>query len=259
MAYILRGPHILDLMTQHYGKPQSVLVVQQVHFYDQDSKEIKAEATETIRYIFPDMFRSETRSENTLRVHVAAKGAALTIIDEKIALKTETVFDLYKDILLYRSRKMMEKRMSYLGIDYSVTSLARFQGKIALVLGAEKPDENLSQIWIDKETFHPIRWLMVSDDSQATEGVMEIRYSEWRSVKGAWYPMHIDYYQNNVLVREIRVESLMVNPFFSQDLFDIERLSVKYLPAVHEVSDGSVSGELNEVDKTIDEFRKKFE
>jgi hypothetical protein len=258
-AYVLRGPHLLELMTQHYGRLNSLLVVQKVRYYTDNAEGIMVEADETLRYVFPNMFRSDTRSQNTRRIHVSAKGDVLTVIDKKIALKNETLFDLYKDILLYRSRRLLEKRLTSLGVDISITSLARFQGKIAYVLGAEKPDEYLPQIWIDKDSFQPIRWLTVLDHSEAPGNVLEIRYSEWRRVRGVWYPMHVDYYRDAVLIREIRVESLQVNPDFEENLFKIERLRADYMPAIREETDGSVSEELNEVEQTIDEFRKKFE
>lgn len=258
-AYILRGPHLLELMTQHFGRLKSLLVVQKVRYFPDQAEGIMVEADETLRYVFPNIFRSDTRSQNTLRIHVTVRGDALTVIDQKIALKNETLFDLYKDILLYRSRRLLERRLTVLGIDVAVTGLARFQGKIAYLLGAEKPDQYLPQVWIDKESFQPIRWLTMLDHSEESGAVLEIRYSEWRRVRGAWYPMHVDYYRNDVLIREIRVESLQINPAFASDLFKFEKLRADALPAVREDRDGSVSEELNEVEQTIDEFRKKFE
>jgi outer membrane lipoprotein-sorting protein len=257
-AYILRGPHILELMTQKYGKPRSMLVSQKVLFYHAGETGT-TEVSETLRYIVPEAFRSDSISENSERIHVMSKGEAMTVIDGKIAVTAETLFDIYKDILLYRSRELLRARLSALGVDMSVVAFGRFQDKIAFVIGAEKPDDPVSQVWIDKDSFLPIRWLMKADGFDAQKMDMEIRYSEWRQIDNAWYPMQIAFYQDEKPVREINVEELRMNLSFPKDLFDIERLKTKYVSAVPEVKDGSVSGEINEIEKSINEFRKKFE
>jgi outer membrane lipoprotein-sorting protein len=257
-AYILRGPHILELMTQKYGKPRSMLVSQKVLFYHAGDTGT-TEVSETLRYIVPEAFRSDSTSENSERIHVISKGEAMTVIDGKIAVTAETMFDIYKDILLYRSRELLGARLSALGVDLSVVAFGRFQDKIAFVIGAEKPDDPVSQVWVDKDSFLPVRWLMKADGSDAQKMDMEIRYSEWRKIDNAWYPMQIAFYQDEKPVREIKAEELRMNLTFPKDLFDIERLKTKYVPVVPEVKDGSVSGEINEIEKSINEFRKKFE
>ena len=257
-AYILRGPHILELMTQKYGKPGSMLVSQKVLFYHAGETGT-TEVSETLRYIFPETFRSDSISENSERIHVKSKGDTMTVIDGKIAITAETMFDIYKDILLYRSRELLRARLSALGVDMSVVAFGRFQDKIAFVIGAEKTDDPVSQVWIDKDSFLPIRWLMKAHGSDAKKMGMEIRYSEWRQIDNAWYPMQIGFYQDEKPIREIRVEALRMNLSFPRDLFDIERLKAKYMLAAPEVKDGSVSGEISEIEKSINEFRKKFE
>ncbi len=257
-AYILRGPHILELMTEKCGKPKSMLVSQKVLFYNAGEAGT-TEVNETLRYIFPEDFRSDAKSENSERIHLMSKGEAMTVIDGKIAVTGETLFDIYKDILLYRSRELLKARLTALGVDMSVVAFGRFQDKIAFVIGAEKADDPVPQVWIDKDSFLPMRWLMKADGSDAQKMGMEIRYSDWRQIDRAWYPMQIVFYQDEKPVREIRVETLRMNLSFPKDLFDIERFKATYVSAVPEAKDGSVSGEINEIEKSINEFRKKFE
>jgi hypothetical protein len=183
----------------------------------------------------------------------------MTVIDDKIAVTAETLFDIYKDILLYRSRELLKDRLTALGVDMSVVAFGRFQDKIAFVIGAEKPEDPVSQVWIEKDSFLPMRWLMKADGSDAQKMSMEIRYSEWRRIDNAWYPMQVAFYQDEKPVREIKVEALRMNLTFPKDLFDIKTLKAKYVAAVPEVKDGSVSGAIDEIEKSINEFRKKFE
>jgi outer membrane lipoprotein-sorting protein len=258
-AYILRGPHLLELLTQQYGKSESLMVVQKVLFYETDSGGVIAEADETLRYLFPDVFRSDSISPYASRVHLVSGGKTLTVIDEKILANDETLFDLYKDILLYRSRESLGKRLAAAGIDTSLTCLGRFENRIAVVLGSEKPNERVPQLWVDKETFQPMRWLLVDGTDEAPETAMEIRYDDWRQVNDTWYPMHVAIYKGGGIVREIRVEAVRVNPSFPKGLFDAERLEIKYLQSIPERPDTSVEGELSEIEKTINEFRKRIE
>jgi hypothetical protein len=258
-AYILRGPHLLELLTHQYGRSKSLMVVQKVLFYEAVTGEVLAEADETLRYLFPNVFRSDSISQHASRVHLVSGGETLTVIDEKIVADDETLFDLYKDLLLYRSRELLGKKLAAAGIDTSLTCLGRFEGRVAVVLGSEKPNERVSQVWVDKETFQPMRWVLVGGTDEAPGMAMEIRYNDWRQVNKAWYPMHIAIYKDGGIAREIRVEALRVNLSFPKGLLDTERLKIKYLQSIPERSDMSVDGELNEIEKTINEFRKRIE
>lgn len=257
-AYILRAPHILELMTRKYGKASSMLVKQEVLFHHAGETGM-TEVNETLRYIFPESFRSDANSENSERIHLMSNGETMTIIDGRIAVTGETMFDIYKDILLYRSRDRLTDRLTALGIDMSVVAFGRFEDRIAYVVGAEKPGDPVSQVWIDKDSFLPIRWLIKANDSDGQQTGMEIRYSDWRKIDNAWYPMQVVFYQDEKPVREIRVEALRTNLYFPKDLFDIQRLKARYILDAPEAGEGSVSRELNEIEKSLNEFRKKFE
>jgi len=258
-AYILRGPHIIELMVRQLGRPGTLLVSQRMMYYDDFFDKGVIEARETVRYVFPHTFRCDSRSENAERIWLVAHGDGLTIVDGKVAVTDEFQFDRYKDILLYRSRALLAARLSYLGVDITATSFERFEDGIVLVMGTEARDTRVNQVWVDKETFKPVRWLMPGQDMDGRHFMREIRYRDWRQVNSAWYPMHIQFFQDDILVREIRVDQMKVNPVFPEELFDISRLRFEHLAETMETDDEKVSDELNEVQETIDEFRKKYE
>ncbi len=258
-AYVLQGPHILELMTQKLGKLERLMVSQKLIFYDDSQEKGAVELVETLRYVFPETFRSDILSKNVERIQVLSKGVVLTVIDGKVAAEPETRFDRYKDILLYRSRMLLEQRLSILGVDVKVSSLGRFEGKPAYVLGAQYPDETVPQIWFDKDSFRPFRWIIMSRTGESSDDSLEVRYLKWGKSGKTWYPMRIKFYKNDILVREINVQNIKVNPSFSKDLFDIEYLKSIYKPAAPAVPDQSESEELDEVQKTIEEFKKIYE
>jgi outer membrane lipoprotein-sorting protein len=258
-AYVLPGPYILKLMTQNLGKAKSILVSQTLVIHDDTPQKSAVELSETLRYVFPEMFRSDTLSENVHRIHVLSKGRAVTVIDGKVADESDNRYDRYKDILLFKPRKMLQDKISLLGVDVMVSSLGRFQGKPAYVLGARYPDETAPQIWLDKDTFRPFRWIMTSKSEQNRENRLEVRYFEWQKVQNAWYPMRIEFFMAGVLVREIHVQNISVNSSFSEELFDINHLKSLYPQAASAEQELGKKDDLNEVQKTIEDFKKLYE
>ena len=258
-AYVLQGPHILELMTQKLGKTERLMVSQKLILYDDSLEKGAVELEETLRYVFPEAFRSDILSKNVERIQVLSKGVVLTVIDGKVTAEPETRFDRYKDILLYRSRMLLEQRLSMLGVDVKVSSVGRFEGKPVYVLGAQYPDESVQQIWFDKDSFRPFRWIIKSRTGESPDSSLEVRYLKWGQSGKTWYPMRIEFYKNDILLREINVKSIKMNPSFSKDLFDIEYLKSIYQTAAPVVPDQNESEELNEVQKTIEEFKKIYE
>ncbi len=264
-AYVLQGPHILELMIGKLGTAGRLSVSQKLILYDNNPQSTGFELTETLRYIFPEQFRSDILSDNAQRIHVISKGAALIVIDGKVVAENESWTDHYKDIILYRSRILLQKRLASLGVDVSVSSLGRFQGKIAYVIGAQYPDKSVPQVWIDKDTFRPMRWLITGKDdllSASTESCkdfLEVRYHNWQQAEKIWYPMLIEFYQNDILIRQINVDQITANPSFPEDLFDIKQLQSIYSPASPLASDQQKPEGLSEVQKAIEEFKKIYE
>jgi hypothetical protein len=258
-AYVLQGPHILELMTQKLGQTNRLFVSQTLILYGDQAQEAPVVLNEKLYYLSPENFRSDIQSENVKKIHVVSKGVALTVIDGKISTKAEPRFDRYKYLFLYHSRTALEKKLSGLGVDVSISSLGRFQGKIAYVIGAWYPDESVPQIWIDRDTFMPMRWVIMGKDTKSYLDPLEVRYLGWRQVKKNWYPMNIQFYQNDFLFREIMVDTVKLDVSFPEKTFDIEHLKSIYKPVTAILSEKGASEGIGEVQKTIEDFNKIFE
>ncbi|MGD9150041.1 MAG: hypothetical protein PVG40_07100 [Desulfobacterales bacterium] len=292
--YVLQGPHIIQLMTEKLGQANSLFVSQRVIFYNIDlepeildetvgdspvfdttdqlngqpeetdeadrlaveSRPIQLE--ESIRYVFSRAFRSDIISDTNQRIYVYNNGRTLTIVDGVIARVTESRFDLYKDVLLYRSRETLSERLMNLGIDVTVSSLGKFDDRLALVIGAEFPDQTAPQMWVDKETFRPQRLIFPSADDELS-GILEIRYTDWQSIGKTWYPMQIEFIQEGTTVRTVEVSQYQINADFSEDIFDIGRLMSEYRQSDQSSGHSGNQEGLSEVQQTIEEFKKIFE
>ena len=295
-AYVLQGLHLLDLMVKQLGEAQSLFVSQELIFYhsvsqveiDSDESveddqtlnntviELQAEEKievdenvlveetleleETLRFDFSsNAFRSDAKSLDSERIHVVSRDRSLTIVDGNIVPAVANRFDLYKDIFLYRTRDGLAEKLLELGVDVSVSSLGRFEDEIAFVLGAVYPDESVSQIWIDRETFLPTRWIIRGNGGSSESDVLEVRYLTWWKSGSSRYPSRIEFYQDSKLVRVNQIKSFREGDGFSEDLFDIEHLRSVYPLAPEQPLVPGEPEEPSEVQKTIDEFKRVFE
>ncbi|MBW1695036.1 MAG: hypothetical protein JRJ41_13025 [Deltaproteobacteria bacterium] len=223
-------------MTKRYGKATSLLVSQKLIFHDSNPVKSDIEVGETLRCIFQTTCRSDIVSEDFQKIHILSENKSLTVIDEKVVDGYGNRYDRYKDLLLFRSRTLLQSKLPMVGVNVSISSIGRFQGKLAYIIGAQYPDETVPQIWVNKETFRP-----------------------FREVDNTWYPMRIEFFRNHELSREILVQNIRVNPLLPQELFDIDRLKSMYPPIADSVPGQGETDELDEVQKTIEEFKKKYE
>ena len=296
-AYVLQGRHVLDLMVEKVGVSKSLFVPEKIVIYrleaaisdrnmgqvdsirqipanseagiisETQSLEIREEVSEietlefegTLRYVFSKAFRSDAKSINSERIQIAVGGRPLTIVDGHIEPAAANRFDLYKDILLYRSRESLAERLVQLGVDVSISSLGRFEDQIAFVLGANYPDDSVNQLWVDKDTLLPLRLILTGDDDTAGSGVVEVRYLIWWKIGQTQYPSRIEFYQDDHLVRVSQAKSFEENAIFSEDLFDIEHQRLRYPMASTPATVPESSEEPSEVQKAIEEFKRIFE
>lgn len=258
-AYILKGEHVLQLMIETINFPKRLSVHQQVAFFDFgiETETMNTEYEQWVRYQMPEEFRSDIDAEDLKQTQVVSSDNSLTVIDERIVSDSQAWVDRYKDIFFYRSRKQMVEKLESLGINFSVTSLGRYNGEICFVLGAEYPDESVPQLWVAKDTFHPLRWIFeISDDGLGGLEQKEIRYGDWKTHYKSRYPSNIDFFQGQNLVQRISVLGVEINPSFPADLFDIEKLRVLYLTLNPEQTDAT---DENDIEKTIEEFNRIYE
>jgi len=241
-------------MTQNLGTANRLLITQKLILHDDSPDMNTNELSETLKFKSPETFRSDISSKNIQRIRILSDSSVFTVIDGKISDEPENSYDHYKDLILFRSREMLQERLSGLGVDVKVTSFGRFKGKPVYVIGAQYPDETLPQVWLEKKTFLPFRWIITGKTTQA----LEVLYLNWKKLKRTWYPMNIDFFFNGNLVREIHVINIDENPTFHADVFDIQKLKSIYHQEAPAEPQNVGKEEMDEVQKTIEEFKKIY-
>ncbi len=252
-AYVLHGLHILKLAAEKQKKISQLKVDQNVIQYINDGSPI--ELTETLYFEFPDAFRSETTSDSASRILVSNKGVVISVIDGKIASESLSGLDRYKDILMHlRSRDMLELKLTLQETDINLTSLGRYEkadgNGIAFVIGAQYPDMSTPQIWFDKESFLPVKWII----SDSTHGTIEFRFLNWSKINDRfWYPMEMEVLINGMQVRSVKVMGIKIDPKLDKQLFDTAAIRNSH-PAKKEPEPEIEEKETNDIDTKIKEF-----
>jgi len=258
-AYVLHGYHLLELMRREMGTARSLEVIQKLTIQESVLSAEAVAVQETLSYRFPVAFRSEFVSAAGEHIQIFSNGRALTVVDRRIVSDTESDLDHYKDIFLFNTRELLKNRLSQLGVAAEVSSVGRFQGRVGYILGAQYPDETVPQLWLDKETFRPMRWLLKPAAAGNPSEALEVRYFDWRKLSSIWYPERIEFYQGDRLLRRMQVQRTRVNPELSNRLFDLTYLKSLYPFAVAPPAAQGDSGGKNDIQRTIDRFRKLFE
>ncbi len=262
-GYVLRGSHLLSLVTQALGRAKNLAVHQTLIVYDNAVPGALEEISETLTYRFSNAFRSDSTSTTGVhRIHVDTLDDNVTIYDGAISSGEDPLYDSYKDLLLFRSRTLLQERMAGFGVDPTVTSLGRFEGKPVFVIGAQYPDELRSQVWIEKETFRPLRWLIPQTDVEDSFRLFEFRYSQWEQFEGIWYPMNLQCFQDGRLIREIMVNRLELAALDLKDQFDTHYLRMRYAPGPGIQGEDPLRDSLDsdqEIQQVIDDFKKRYE
>jgi hypothetical protein len=249
-------------LARNLAGAQSLHVQQRVVIDDPAVSDGPVELSEELSYLFPGRFRSEILHQDSRRVHVVSQGESITIVDNRIAPGGEGRFDRYKDLLLYHSGDMIHQTLLSHGVDVGIVSLGRMGDHLVFVIGAQYPDESVSQLWIDKDRLVPLRWINVFPPNRTTgqKERLDFVYKDWRKFDGAWYPMQIESFLNQRKIRTINAAKVETNVVIPGELVNIQHLvSVYGTP-----DDGGARNEppvdaVDEVEQTIEDFRKKFE
>lgn len=223
-AYVLPGPHILELMTRNLDRSKGARIDQRVIFYEQGPGDSVITVRQTLYYNFHGNFRSDIIGSDTRRIHVVAGDDKMTIANGRAVNDTEDLFEYYKDIFIYKARILTQDRLAALGVNVYVSSLGRLQDKIFFILGAQYPDESISQVWIDRDNFRPVRLLIFDRNPLNSENFIDIRYKQWQKNGDLWYPRQIRFFRQDILVREIRVDRVRVLSGLPAGLFNIRQL-----------------------------------
>jgi len=252
-AYVLQGRHLVTLMVRTLGSPGPMTVEQRVTVHRQDPQAEPVTFDARDHYLDTHRFRSDAQVGGG-RTLMVTGFASLVVLDSKISGTRQAPHDLYKDLLLYRTRSQMEQRLSQMGVDLAVSSLGYTETATVYIIGARFPDLSVPQVWLDKARLLPVRWILAAGEQQR-----EILYEDWRQAGKRWHPHRIRFFENGTLTREIAVTAIDASPAFADDFFDLEYLKSIFPPDAPGGRSESETLESEEVHRRVDDFNEVFE
>lgn len=117
-----------------------------------------------------------------------------------------------------------ERVVAYLqarGVDLERRALTRFDGRIAVLIGADPWSPQLPQLWLAKDGGYPLRFIY-RDGVGEQAPLVDIRLRGYGGAKtGAWYPEVIEVYRAGQLVQRTVVDKVEVKPELPADHFKL--------------------------------------
>ena len=254
-AHVPDGRRLLQLLSDKLGVVDTMKVVQNLRMTVPGETQGMAGVSETLRYRSPACFRSDIQGPAIRRIFVENNDHLVTVTDDKVSFSVKTWFDRYKDLLFCRSASMMQIRLDQWGVDTSITSLGRINGTPVYVLGGQYPDKSASQVWIDKNSLLPLRWLVAEKGASGSRIHREIHFLNWEKSAGVWYPMAVQFFQGRRLVREIQARQITSNGPIGEEWFDIEALRGRFSPSRTPMD---AETPIEEIRQTMKEFSRRF-
>ncbi|MBI9076717.1 MAG: hypothetical protein JEZ02_15020 [Desulfatibacillum sp.] len=285
-AYVLPAEQVLEFMDKALGPAKGLTVTEQVTMYpsrvmgkpgDAESPESgpvqenqEQEITPapvvlegTISYKFPESFREEIRNTEGASIVVISPAGVAKVADSYLIAESEDQFDLFKEPLLYRNPQLLMARLRLAGVRTEICSLGYWQGKVAYVVGAQYPDESVPQLWIEKNTFLPIRFIVTRWVPGRSRDSLEVRYEDWQGLlvqEGKKiqhrYPGRIAFVQQGEVLSQRTLVNYAMNPAYPSDTFDVERVKKAYEWAPYLREETPLSREMEGVQDAMEDFRK---
>jgi hypothetical protein len=106
----------------------------------------------------------------------------------------------------------MAQRLGERGVDLQQTSLARYQGRVAWVIGG-KPQDGRAQVWIDKQSFDPVRLI-----SSVGGAVRDVRFLA-AGTASERFPRAIEVWSGGQLEARLSADIVTPNPKLPDSVF----------------------------------------
>jgi hypothetical protein len=175
----------------------------------------------------PWQMRRETEGDDGVIVEVRADGRLLTKTPGQPDKTSKAGVDVLVELLAplppaQAAGDQLLASLKTLGINTEVTSFARFDGRVAIVIGSKPWQTDQPQAWFDKDTLLPVRVVTFGKGSDGAPVKIDVRYLGWGSpVGGNWYPASIEVWKSDKLVRRSVTQSVERNGTIDAGVFSL--------------------------------------
>ena len=227
-------PSLRTLLTKSLDRAfergtKSLKVESEIQAYDDAGRPRGATVTERHFIQAPNKFRRETEGDGGVVIEIRSDGKSLRKAQGQADKAGKAPIDLLVEAVVASPPLLPEQvadrlisGMKSLGVNTEVVSFARFDGRVAYLVGSKPWEVDKPQVWIDKETLLLVRVVTFQKEGRAdgAPSRIDVRYLGWGSaVGGNWYPATVEVWRDDKLVRRAVTQQVEKNAPMEAALF----------------------------------------
>ena len=174
----------------------------------------------------PSLRRESDQAGGTV-VEVRSEGRLITRVNGQADKTQKAGVDLLADMVVAAlpldagmAADKMIMSLKGLGVNTEVVSYARFDGRVAYLIGSKPWETDRPQLWIEKDSHLPLRLVTFQKGADGVMTRLDVRYLGWGSpVGGAWYPQTIEIWRGDKLLRRALTQNVERNVAVDATLF----------------------------------------
>jgi hypothetical protein len=166
-------------------------------------------------------------------VYVYKEGEAAEVTPAGEVKRGRVEFEPLAELLAPKAQADDPLRDEYLSvlkrlqIDPQTVSLARFASRVAYVIGASSKDRDRHQLWIDKDSFQPVR-VLYRGEHDGRKGMWDVQLREFGAREtGDAFPRVIEKYFDGKLVSHTEVEKVQTQTKLPEASFQLPGVKAK--------------------------------
>ena len=177
------------------------------------------------------------------------------VIGKQIVAEQPTDTERYGELLFRKARPELVNRLVRLGVNLEKTALVRLEEGIGYRIG----DAEGSHVILDKPTFLPLRFRLVSTPENGVAKGLEFRYQDWSKFGRSEIPGHVEVHDVEGILQVVDVREVKIGAKVDAGLFDLDALRRRYPGSLVNSVDAEDTRRMDELKESIERFRKRFE
>jgi predicted HicB family RNase H-like nuclease len=160
-------------------------------------------------------------------VRIVKDNEQATVRPDGRVVRERVEVEPFSELLLPKGQSTETVKSEYLtlcqrlGIETSRTTLARFNSRVAIVIGAGGKDKDRPQLWIDKDAFYPVR-LLYRGEYEGKKGMWDIQLREFGAREtGELFPRVVERHFDGKLLSHSEVEKVTSTTKISEASFQL--------------------------------------
>ena len=165
--------------------------------------------------------------------YIYKDGEAAEVSSKGEVKRAKVEFEPIVEVLIPKAQAQDPMRDEYLAlmrrlqIDPQSVSLARFASRVAYVIGASAKDRDRHQLWIDKDSFQPVR-VMFRGEYQGKKGMWDYQFREFGAREtGDAFPRVIERLFDGKVVSHSEVEKVQAGVKLPEASFQLPGVGSK--------------------------------